>query len=423
MTIAASGYPTSPLSTTQAAPASGTLDAEYTSLEAYDNSEIELYDISAGATPFYSTLTAIGRLRNGGEYNTFGLTEKAETMSNNFPLYTFYEQDEKQEYYTVNGALLSGATTFVLDSTSGIVAGDVFRVVATNEQIRVVSVVSGTNITVTREFGSIAAAAIGDNAVLHFLNNSIAGGVSGIDATGNPAAAKTNVFQKIVTAISSTDFDNLTPKIGGNKADAIARTMKSKAIEQAKKLEKAMLFGRKKVPVGGVGAMGGLIEFAEDGWTDDISGSLTKQALEQALSNPLRYTKDGRAEKYAFCGTEVMSVISDLFYDSQVRTTTIEQINLKVKEIDVNNGTIYLVQHPYMTSESGYGKHMVVADINYIHAVFPTGVGLDNKSFDGKTKFYYLPTSDYASQKGDYVTYATLQVVNSNAHGVFKVVA
>ena len=71
-------------------------------------------------------------------------------MSENFPTYSWMEQDEKQEYYTVNGALNSSATTVVLDSTAEIVAGDLFRNVATNEQIRVTAVVNGNTLTVVR---------------------------------------------------------------------------------------------------------------------------------------------------------------------------------------------------------------------------------------------------------------------------------
>ena len=59
--------------------------------------------------------------------------------------------------------------------------------------------------------------------------------------------------------------------------------------------------------------MGGILEFIEEGWTDDISGSLSKTTFEKALAAPLRYTKDGRAEKYCFLGSDVFPVISGLY--------------------------------------------------------------------------------------------------------------
>lgn len=425
MTRAASHYVTAPLTTTQAAPASTTLDAEYASLAAYDNSEVELYDIAKGGTPFYSTLTNLGRQLNDGDYENIGLNESNVLMSNNFPTYTFLEQDEKQEYYTagVGGALI-GDTTIVLISTAGIIAGDIIQNVTTNEQMRVTAVTNATNIVVTRGFGTVAAAAVANGAVFRLISNSIAAGVAGNGTSGEVAVSKTNYFQKITTTISTTDFENMTPKFGGSKADQIKRTMKRKVIEQATKLEKALLFGQAKAVTGGVAHMGGMLDAASLGWTDDISGALTRLTFEQALSNPLRYTKAGRAKKIAFVGTEVMSAISNLFYAAQVRTENIQRLDLTVQNISINNGEIMFVQHPFMDSSSGYSKYALVVDPSYVRMVYPTGVDLNGRTFDGKTKFYYLADqSNYSVQKGDWVTYATLEVANSNAHGLIKIVA
>ena len=424
MTRAASHYVTAPLTTSQAAPASTTLDAEYASLAAYDNSEVELYDIAKGGTPFYSTLTNLGRQLNDGDYENIGLNESNVLMSNNFPTYTFLEQDEKQEYYTATPASLIGATTITFASTAGMIARDIIQNVTTNEQMRITSVTNATDVVVVRAFGTVAAVAVADNSIFRLISNSIGAGVAGNGTSGEVATSKTNYFQKITTTISTTDFENMTPKFGGTKADQIKRTMKRKVIEQATKLEKALLFGQAKAVTGGVAHMGGMLDAASLGWTDDISGSLTRLTLEQAFSNPLRYTKAGRAKKIAFVGTEVMSVISNLFYSAQVRTENIQRLDLTVQNISINNGEIMFIQHPFMDSSSGYSKYALVVDPSYIRMVYPTGVDLNGRTFDGKTKFYYLADqSNYSVQKGDWVTYATLEVANSNAHGLFKIVA
>lgn len=423
MTRAASHYVTAPLTTTQAAPASTTLDAEYASLAAYDNSEVELYDIAKGGTPFYSTLTNLGRQLNDGDYENIGLNESNVLMSNNFPTYTFLEQDEKQEYYSCPLGATAVNTTISLLSTAGIIVGDIIQSVTTNEQMRVTAVTNATDIVVTRGFGTVAALAIPAATVFRLISNSIAAGVAGNGTSGEVAVSKTNYFQKITTTISTTDFENMTPKFGGSKADQIKRTMKRKVIEQATKLEKALLFGQAKAVTGGVAHMGGMLDAASLGWTDDISGALTRLTFEQALSNPLRYTKAGRAKKIAFVGTEVMSAISNLFYAAQVRTENIQRLDLTVQNISINNGEIMFVQHPFMDSSSGYSKYALVVDPSYVRMVYPTGVDLNGRTFDGKTKFYYLADqSNYSVQKGDWVTYATLEVANSNAHGLFKIV-
>ena len=89
---------------------------------------------------------------------------------------------------------------------------------------------------------------IADDAVLHFLSNTIAAGTSGIGSSGEEGTPKYNYFQKIVTSLSTTDFENFTPKFGGTKSDFMKRALKRKSIEQARKIEKAVVFGRAKAP-------------------------------------------------------------------------------------------------------------------------------------------------------------------------------
>jgi len=49
--------------------------------------------------------------------------------------------------------------------------------------------------------------------------------------------------------------------------------------------------------------MEGVIENCKRGWSNDISASLTRITLEEALTNPLKYTKDGSYKKIVLCGT------------------------------------------------------------------------------------------------------------------------
>jgi len=87
-------------------------------------------------------------------------------ISTNFPEFKFLEQNELQTVFTINGAIANVATTtLVFDSTAGLVAGNILRNIETNEQFRVSSVdVNGTDVVVQRAVGTVAAAAIADNA-------------------------------------------------------------------------------------------------------------------------------------------------------------------------------------------------------------------------------------------------------------------
>lgn len=67
--------------------------------------------------------------------------------------------------------LAAGDTTLVVDSTAGVVAGMTFQVPATREIIRVVSVDSATQLTISRAFGRVAAGTILNDAVLFCTGN------------------------------------------------------------------------------------------------------------------------------------------------------------------------------------------------------------------------------------------------------------
>ena len=65
----------------------------------------------------------------------------------------------------------AGITVFVVDSTAGIIPKMVLHLPRTRENIRVVSVDSATQLTVTRAFGRVAAAAILDDDVMVVIGN------------------------------------------------------------------------------------------------------------------------------------------------------------------------------------------------------------------------------------------------------------
>ena len=153
------GYPSGSESTTVPSPVSTSASAEITSLEAFDNTEMDIVDISYanGKQKFLQTILALGRLRGEGEFKGQGLTE---ITSNNFPNIQWIEQDEEAKIYTLNGTMTNVATTMVLVSTTGILPGHIIRINETNENVRVSSVDSATSLTVVRGQGSIAGTAV-----------------------------------------------------------------------------------------------------------------------------------------------------------------------------------------------------------------------------------------------------------------------
>jgi|GEM_PF-6723666 hypothetical protein len=78
-----------------------------------------------------------------------------------------------------------------------------------------------------------------------------------------------------------------------------------------------------------------MIENAKRGWTNDISGALSRTTLEEALQAPLKYTKDGSFKKIVICGSKVRSAIGTLFED-RLQTTQIKDIDLTFDSIKIN---------------------------------------------------------------------------------------
>lgn len=422
------GYATTPGSSAVAAPVSSTQAAEITSLEAYDNSEIDVIDISknSGGSQFLTMLTKFGRARNGGNFNEIGLTEE---IINNFPEIRYKEQDQESTTFTVNAIATAGtagvASTIVLTSTVGLLPSMTLRVVRTNEQIRIISVDSATNITAVRGAGTVANAALAVNDVLYVLGTSVSAGVAGIGDVGSAGVDKVNYIQKFVESLEINDFQSMSAKVGGSKKGIIERRMQQALVQMQTQIERAAIFGQKYSGTDSNGAYyttEGAIECAKRGWTDDISGSLTQRTLEEALSQPMRYISPNNTTKFLLCGSRVRPALSSLF-QSQINKEDILDSSTAVNTLTINNGKYIIVESPLLDESSGFEKHALVIDPSFFKVCYGSGEGMEGR-FDGKTRFVYNKAeSTYAKQKGDYVTYVGFKNSNSNASALIRVVA
>ncbi len=417
------GYPAAPLSTSVTAPSSTTQDAQYQSFEVYDNDEIELVSTARGATKFLSTIIGIGRQKAGGEFaNKLGLTEM---ISKNFPEFRWKEEGEQQEIFVVSATAASGAGSVDIATSVGLIEGNILRCVRTNEQIRVSSVTDADTVAIQRAVGTVAAAQMVPGDKLQVISTSVSKGIATVGTIGVAATDQFNYFQKFLTTVSSDDFDELSNKIRDKSNMDIF--MKDRAIVHYRELEKQALFGQKKSGTDTNGkpyyTMEGVIQMASRGWTHDISNSLTRTTLEDTLSFPLRYTKNGSSLKIAFLGTKVKPVLSSVF-EGRLQVGQIKDIDLQFEQIEFGNGTYMFFNHPMLDEDSGYDKHMIVVDPAFLKVVYPSGTGLDGVGMNGKTRFVYNKSVEtFAYQEGSYVTYMTLMNANANASGLFKIVA
>lgn len=409
------GYPTGSTVTSTVSPAQSTTGAaSMLSSYLYDNSEIDVTKVFRGRNSLFSVLTNLGRA-NGGEYNKIGTFEK---MSNNYPEYKWQNKDEDGYEFATGAAATNVATTITLASTAGLFAGRRLKNVVTNEVVTVKSVDSSTQITVVRGSTGIAMSS-GDK--LLSVGTAVGVGVASTTFVGSANTSLSNYFQHFATTINITDKDMMAAKVGGDKLAQIESVLADKMVTHADEIERAVLFGQKQTftdgTLGEVYTMDGVTEFAARGWTADISSGLTIETLENALAYPLRYSKDGSSTKILLCGTKVKSKISALFYSGQVRTEDLTEINLRVEKVMINSGDYIIMTHPFMDDSSGaWSKHAIVIDPGYVEFVYPQGVDLEKKGFNGKTAMIYnTQQSTYAKEQVDISTYLTLAIKNVNS--------
>lgn len=422
MALDINGFPTGATQTTAVpARANTTQGAAFTSFEVYDNTELEVVSIARGRTPFWNTLINLGRGLNGGNYKDLGLNEK---LTTNFPEHKWKERDEANDTYVTNAAQTSGSTTITVVSTSGLYAGLLMRSIITNEQIRITSITNSTTFVAQRAVGTVAAAAITSGDSFQVLGSASTKGQASLSSFYVANQDRSNYFQKFLTTFSETDFDRFAYKT--QKGEDI---LMEKSIQHALEIEKALLFGQKKVsadPISGDAfyTMEGVIENCKRGWTNDISSTLTRATLTEALMNPLKYTKDGSYKKIILCGTGVKSAIAALF-ENRLQVNDIKDVDLRFESLRINQGEFIFIEHPLLDVNSNYDGIMFIIDPALCKIVYPTGVDrIENVSMNGKTLMKVnQAASTFAKKEASLVTYLTAEISNSNAFAAIRVVA
>ncbi len=411
------GFPTGlPSTTSYTKAATTTTSAAIDTLEQYNNTELELVavdDFGQTVNPAYTVL--MGIQTSGAKFDDAKLSE---ITTDNYPIYKFLEKDNVNRAYVLNSTVNAAATTIVLTSTTGLQRGDILRNTATNEVVRVASVTNGTDVVILRSTGTlnaIAAAEMTSGVTLILMGSSVSVGEAGRSSFAAPASEKTNYIQKVVTSVAINEGDSFSAKYGSNKKVALQRFMDDMWKEQMRSVEYVTVFGQKATSTDSTTGTAeyraeGILNTALRGWTGDISGALTVKNVIKEFGRTVPY---GGGTKLVLCGSEVMAEFYSLF-STQIATETIKSIDLNVDVLTINGTKFILKEHPLMDSASGWSKYAVIVDTTSFKPVYPTGSNMKGKNFVGKTRFEYLfDQSNYASEKGDYVSYLTF--MNSNA--------
>jgi hypothetical protein len=290
---------------------------------------------------------------------------KGSTMAAKNPKYSWMEDDLGARWDAINnGAGYDNvATSIVVDNGTYFSAGDQVKVPRTGE-VLLVTAISTNTLTVTRGFGTTAAAALVDNDPIVIIGNVNEEGSGMRTLKSTQEVEVFNYTQIYKTPFGVTNTQNATDMYGGQD---LSYQQNKKGIEHMVDMERAFLFGEKKIDTSGSHpkrSTAGLLSFLNQN-NYDAGGALTQSEFDQNISEvAFRYGSD---EKLMLCSARMLSVINGWatgkLQIEQGETT----FGLAVTKYVTPFGILNLVYHPLLEGAvyGGYGIVLDVANIKY----------------------------------------------------------
>lgn len=308
----------------------------------------------------------------------------------------------------LNGSITSAATTITVDNGGYFVANDIIKIPATGETMRVTGVASNV-LTVTRTWGTTAAASAADNAVVLKIGSAFGENSTLRDSSDNLLSATTsevsnqNYCQIFRDAFGLSETENSSDLYGGKDRDLQRR---KKLIEHCQKINESFYHGEKAIS-GNVRTTGGVLE-AKGSANFDSTNIGTVAAFETALETMFRY---GSQEKVLFCGRSVSRAITATLAAGQQRITPGEtKYGVRIRNYMSDSGDVKIVtDHALEGYYADYGVLMDMDDVALAHMP-----GRDTKLKVG----VQLPDQDGVVD--EYLSEVGLQWGETRKHGVFS---
>lgn len=198
------------------------------------------------------------------------------------PEYRWFDKAQPSKFDAVNYSTgyTAGDTSIVVDDGSKFRAGDTLMSVSSGEHLRVTDVTTNT-LTVSRGYGSTAAATIADDAVLVILGNSNAEGATKRAALSSQKTKRTNYTQIMREPFDVTGTLDSTEEYA--EADDMAQLRKEHLQIHMKDIERSFIFGEAKedlvTTTQPIRTTGGLRSFISTN-VANASGTLTEAEFE-----------------------------------------------------------------------------------------------------------------------------------------------
>jgi hypothetical protein len=362
--------------------------------------------------PLVTLLTNVGKVWDGKAWT--GSSISKDVTGN--PEFKWFEDVYGGRYARTSEAETAGSTAIDVTgagSSSGYIftIGDVVRNSRTGENFLVTAIASATQITVTRAFGSTAAAAMnaGDGLFIVGNVNEENSGARNVNATRS--TPQTNYTQIFKTSIAVSGTEEASTLYGGKD---LPYQRAKKGTEHALDIERAFWFGQQKYDVTGTQghprrSTGGIDEFITGGnsYVQNQGGPLTAPDMNTFLREAFTY---GNSTKMLFAGGIVLQAINEIAR-GQIQTKTGDTTyGVRISEWQTPFGTVNIVHNPLFVEEfagSAYLLDMECFKYRYL-------AGRDTKLETN------IQANDVDGEVDQYISEVGLQRMQAPRHALLK---
>lgn len=352
---------------------------------------------------------------------------KKETVGD--PEFSWWDEPVTILRLQVNGALTSGATTVVVDSADPsasapandwgvarhLVPGDMLQVEKTtettaydNELLEVQSVISDTEFVVRRGAAGTTAASIADNAFLLKVGNAYPEG------SASPKAASRNpikYFNFMQVFKTSYEVTLEASRINNLRTGDVLRNEKMRRTEDHQmSLEQALMWGVRHETTGENGKpkrfTGGLRFFIPAQNVTIFSAAVTISSFLDAVYKVFDWQSPAGDERIAFVGNLALNELNKMIQTSTNARMDLGEVitvyGLKLRELRLPQGTLFLRTHPLLNRNTKYSKSMFLVDFSSLRWRYQSG---------GDTQFMdNIQAKDERLVKGEWYTHGGLEV-------------
>jgi len=340
----------------------------------------------------------ITRLMPNGTAPLFGLTSMLPSEQAVQTEHGFFTKTMLFPEMQTNGAIASTTeTTITVDTTANILPGMIFRVTSSGENIIVNSILSATQVSVTRGVGTVAAAALADNDPLYQVGNAFEESSTRPNAQNIIPVRVTNLTQIFRNTWAISESARATQVIAGETN--VAESRQDCAAFHAADIEKALFFGQKSSgtrngqpfrTMDGLISIVGTLSYYPSSYAAvnvfTAAATTNWTQLEGFLDPTLNQATDpkGANERVLFVGGTAMLVINAIGRLNGTYHLVDGQTNwgLQFKTLTSSRGKFRLIEHPLFNSNSTWAKMAVAVDLATFRLAYLGNRKTQNKEFN-----------------------------------------